>query len=223
MTEAIDYFSKGHPLSKIRSHFAWRARQKMFDRFMELFTPDENTSVLDLGVTPDTLLPESNHFEQVYPWPNRLTAASIEPIDHLCRRFPGVRCVKIEPGPMPFADKEFDVAFCSAVIEHVGGFDAQRTFIMELARVSRSIMFTTPNRWFPMEFHTILPLIHWFPRDAHRAILSSIGKEFWAKESNLNLLGADDIRRMAGADLTLHVESVKLFGWPSNLVCWSRS
>jgi SAM-dependent methyltransferase len=216
---AIDYFSLGHPLSRLRSHFAIRARQRMFETFMAFAQPGPRSRVLDLGVTPDTSLPESNHFEQVYPWPGQLTAASIEPVEGLRQRFPGISFVQIEPGPLPFEDGAFDAVFCSAVIEHVGSRDAQAAFVRELARVSRRFCLTTPNRWFPIDFHTILPLVHWLPQQQHQAVLRALGKDFWARTENLNLLSMADLRSMLPPQVQGEVRGVKLLGMNSNLVC----
>jgi hypothetical protein len=215
----IDYFSYGHPLARLRSLYAIRARERMFRTFMAFAQPTPASKVLDLGVTPDVSLPESNHFEQVYPYPEMLTAASIEPVEGLRARFPRVRFVQIAPGRLPFADDEFDACFCSAVIEHVGARDAQAAFVRELARVSRKFCLTTPNRWFPLDFHTILPLIHWMPQPAHQAVLRRLGKDFWARTENLNLVSAADLRAMQPAGATVSVEGVKLMGMTSNLVC----
>jgi hypothetical protein len=30
---------------------------------------------------------------------------------------------------------------------------------------------TTPNRWFPLEVHTLLPLVHWLPPAARGRLL----------------------------------------------------
>ena len=51
----------------------------------------------------------------------------------------------------------------------------------------------TPNRFHPLEFHTKIPLIHWFPKKLHRSILSLIGQKFLASEENLNLLSRSDL------------------------------
>lgn len=214
----IDYFSLGHPLSRLRSHYAIRARQRMFETFMAFASPGPQSRVLDLGVTPDLTLPESNHFEQVYPHPSMLTAASIEPVHGLQQRFPHTRFVQIQPGRLPFADQEFDACFCSAVIEHVGSTQAQAAFVQEIARVSRRFCLTTPNRWFPLDFHTILPLIHWLPQRWHQALLRGLGKDFWAQTDNLNLLSASQLLAMVPPEVRARVQGVKLMGWTSNLV-----
>lgn len=223
MSNAIDYFSLGHPLAGLRTHYAWRAREQMFQRFMHTLKPTEQTSILDLGVTPDLTLRESNHFEQRYPWPAQLTAASIEPIEGLTTRFPKIKFTQVQPGPLPFKDREFDITFCSAVLEHVGNHDEQAFFLSEIFRVSKSFFLTTPNRWFPLEFHTIIPLLHWLPQPAHQRILRALGENFWARTNNLNLLSKADlskISRLANKEIKIHIDSVKLLGWPSNLIAW---
>lgn len=219
---AIDYFSLGHPLASLRSHYAWRARERMLQRFLALYQPGPTTRVLDLGVTPDLTLPESNHFEQRYPFPAALTAASIEDLTPLRARFPQVTLVSIAPGALPFADASFDLVFCSAVLEHVGDDAQQGRFIAEILRVGKAYFLTTPNRWFPLEFHTLLPLLHWLPKKVHQRLLRGLGKPFWASTDNLNLLSRTSLRRRFPSTQQPVVESVRLFGWPSNLIVHGR-
>ena len=64
---------------------------------------------------------------------------------------------------LPFPDGAFDVVHSNAVIEHVGGRERQEAFVREALRVGRRVFLTTPNRWFPIEVHTRLPLVHWLP------------------------------------------------------------
>jgi hypothetical protein len=88
-----------------------------------------------------------------------------------------VRAVRADGRDLPFADGEFDVAFSNAVLEHVGEREAQRDFVRELCRVSRRVFLTTPNRWFPLEVHTLLPLVHWLPRAPRESLYRALGRE----------------------------------------------
>jgi hypothetical protein len=109
----------------------------------------------------------------------------------------------------------------SAVIEHVGDRGRQTRLLSELWRVARRGVFvTTPNRWFPVEVHTMLPLLHWLPPRWYRAILRRIGLPFFASEANLNLLSRRDLVRLArAAGITdFHILTVNLFGLTSNLI-----
>ena len=70
--------------------------------------------------------------------------------------------------------------------------------IVECLRVARrGICLTTPNRWFPIEFHTALPLIHWLPKPAGRALFKKLGYEFFAEETNLNLMTRSEIEKLS--------------------------
>ena len=77
------------------------------------------------------------------------------------------------------------------MIEHVGDVDRQRLFVAEALRVGRRVFLTTPNRWFPIEVHTRLPLVHWLPEGAAGRAYDLAGKG-WARENHL--LGSGDLR-----------------------------
>ena len=74
---------------------------------------------------------------------------------------PYVRC---DGRALPFKRGAFDMVVSNAVIEHVGGFTEQKGFAAEHARVGRSLVITTPNRWFPIESHTRAIFWHWSER-----------------------------------------------------------
>jgi hypothetical protein len=61
---------------------------------------------------------------------------------------------------LTFGPKEFDLVFSNAVIEHVGDERDQIRFVSEHDRVGKSWIFTTPNRWFPIESHTQILFSH---------------------------------------------------------------
>ena len=51
---------------------------------------------------------------------------------------------------------------------------------------------TTLNRFYPIDFHTKLPLIHWLPKNIHRNLLKIVGLKYFDREENLNLLSKND-------------------------------
>ena len=107
------------------------------------------------------------------------------------------------------------------MLEHVGSHANQSRFIRECARVARKGFFlTTPNRWFPIEFHTQLPLIHWLPKRRARLLFRSLGYEFFAEEANLNLMSRGELKTIVQQlkDYKVNVRDRKLLGWPSNLL-----
>lgn len=192
----------------------------MFQQFMDAVRPTKSDLVLDVGVTPDTTLAEANFFEQLYPYIDRITATSIEDASNLEDRFPGLTFVKTEGVKLPFSDHHFDIAFSSAVLEHVGNSARQREFVSELLRVSRRTFILTPNRWFPLDFHTMLPVIHWLPQTQHQRILRALGQDFWSLTDNLNLLSSTHLRSLFPSDVTVSMKSLRTLGWPSNLIVY---
>jgi len=219
-SNAIDYFSIRHPLRGMASKISFMVRRNMFDLFMAFMNPAPFDRILDVGVTPDQLLPESNFFEQLYPFTNRLTVTSIEDASFLEIRYPGLSFVQTGTDELPFDDNSFDIVFCSAVLEHVGSRMNQQHFVNELLRVARRFFIITPNRQFPIEFHTFLPVIHWLPQPIHQKILRQLGLRFWAKTDNLNLLTPRSLLALFPDTTNIHLIRLKLAGFPSNLAIW---
>ena len=220
---AIDYFFLTHPLRGPASKIALKVRKEIFRVFMETMQPDERTIILDVGVTPDRTLPESNYFEKFYPYKNRLTATSIEDASFLEEEYTGITFVHTPEGKLPFGDRQFDIVFCSAVLEHVGTREAQGRFVRELMRVADRFFLTTPNRGFPVEFHTFLPFIHWLPQPIHQAILQRFGMDFWAETKNLNLLSPATIKTLFPEHANIQIRKHYLLGLPSNLMVWGSN
>jgi len=158
-------------LRRAASRVSLRSRERKLRLFLELLRPGPETTVVDVGVTDARFGGGStdNFFEALYPWPERITAVGVTELDRFRAAFPRVRAVRADGRSLPFGDGEFDIAFSNAVVEHVaGGRDGQLRFVAELCRVARRVFVTTPNRWFPVDPHTLLPFVHWLPPGARR-------------------------------------------------------
>ncbi len=196
----------------------------MFDRFLASGVLPDDT-VLDVGVTSEDTLEASNYLEAWYPHKDKITACGIDDASFLELRYPGLRYVKADGLDLPFADDSHDVVHSSAVLEHVGARRQQARFVSELMRVARRIVFmTTPNRWFPVEFHSALPFVHWLPPRTFRRLLTAVGHDKLSLEENLNLLGRRDMEALCtGLCLrNYRVTAVRLWGWSSNLLLTIR-
>ncbi len=172
----------GNPLHALAARASLASRRRKMRLFLELMRPTAESRVVDVGVSDSGFGGGSgaeathNFFEALYPWPARITAVSTQYLDRFQEAFPEVRCVRADGRELPFADDEFDIGFSNAVVEHVGGEDDQRRFVAELCRVARRVFVTTPNRWFPVEVHTLLPVVHWLPRRQRDPVYRLLGK-----------------------------------------------
>jgi hypothetical protein len=194
----------------------WNRRHKLA-LFMETMQPDPETRVVDVGVgdtgfgTEPGVASSHNFFEALYPWPAQITAVSDVPLPNFAREFPLVQCVTASGTELPFEDDSFDVAFSNAVVEHVGGRDQQRKFVAELCRVAPRVFLSTPNRWFPVETHTLLPFLHWLPRGAADRAFDALGKDNWervellAKRELLALFPPEVETRVVESRITISV------------------
>jgi ubiquinone/menaquinone biosynthesis C-methylase UbiE len=197
-----------------------RMRRSLYQRFLSSVQPNSQDTILDVGATSDQVYDFSNYLEAWYPHKSRITAVGIDDAKFLEQLYPGITFLKADGRDLPFADDAFDVVHSSAVLEHVGSRENQMQFIRELTRVARRAVFmTTPNRWFPVEVHTVLPFVHWLPAPWFRGILRQLGHDMLSREENLNLLTADNLRTMCRDIGVRHrVESARLWGMPSNLL-----
>jgi SAM-dependent methyltransferase len=138
------------PLARLASPYAARARRRRHARFFKLTGLAPGARVLDVGcgrLGLRALEPELD-----------ITGTDIAPGGG----YPGPFVQADAAEGLPFAEREFDLVYCSSVIEHVPR--ARRAaFAAELRRVGRGWFVQTPAWSFPIEPHALLPLAHWLP------------------------------------------------------------
>ena len=127
-----------------------------------------------------------------------------------------------------FDDKDLktfksDLVIASATIEHVGNFSNQLKMFDNIISLSNNyFVITTPNRFYPIDFHTKIPFIHWLPKTLHRFILRFVGLKYLSNEENLNLLTKKDLISITKNDkyrnIKFSIETIKLMGIVSNFV-----
>lgn len=169
-------------------------RTRKWSQFLSIVEPRPGLRVLDIGYTEREHQDADNFLEKHYPYPEDITALGVDEPIEFRQRYPKVKAVRYDGRRFPFEDKSFDIAWSNAVIEHVGGANEQAFFLSEVVRVSKFAFVTTPNRYFPMEVHTRLPLVHWLPKPVFDRILVALGKD-WAAGAYMDLLSERDFRR----------------------------
>jgi hypothetical protein len=163
------------------------ARDRIYAEFIRHCRPGPDETIVDVGVS-DVISDGANVLERKYPHPGRITAAGLGSAAEFRTAFPQIDYVHIEANQrLPFADKAFDIATSNAVLEHVGSRDNQRLLVAEFMRVARRVFLTVPNRYFPVEHHTAIPLLHFSDRGFALAC-RYLRKDEWAEERNLILM-----------------------------------
>ena len=185
--------------------FVWRFtnkitiyyRKKKFNIFMQKIKPDPDEKILDIGVDIGGNLERGNNFfEILYPYSENITAIGYgnkRGYEKFKENFPKINLLIGDGKDLPFKDNSFDIGFSNAVVEHVGDKNEQKKFISEIIRVCKRSFIVTPNRCFPIELHTLLPFIHWFPKNIRNAVYKKIEKILWPGVYDLNLLKNRDL------------------------------
>jgi SAM-dependent methyltransferase len=151
-------------------------RHRKWALFCQTFPPDPALKILDVGFAEDEFSTTDNYLEKHFPYLENVTALGFAPATRFSSKYPRVNTVCYDGDNFPFADQSFDVVWSNAVVEHVGDFDRQVRFLSEIRRVGRRCFVTTPNRYFPFEVHTRIPLLHYLPKPTFDAILRQVGK-----------------------------------------------
>ena len=145
--------------------FSVISRQRKIDEFRRQMEPTIESRILDVGAEIDFGV----QFIDAHPWKQTLSAVNLLPehVRRIKQRYPEIDARVADARRLPWSDKYFDIVWCNAVIEHVGSFVDQKQMAGEIMRVAKRWFVTTPNRWFPFDFHFRLPLITWLPQRAY--------------------------------------------------------
>ena len=195
-------------------------RERLYKSLLRHVNMNDVYTVLDVGATSDQKNEDSNFFLKKFAEEKKVTALSNEDARWLENAYPGLEFVLGDGRRMPFEDNSFDLVFSNAVIEHVGSLQQQERFLLESVRVARKHIFlTTPNRWYPVELHTLLPFVHYLPKQLHRRILRLFGHEFLSREENLKLMDIASIKRLLHKNgiHNYQIDTISFFGLPSNI------
>jgi SAM-dependent methyltransferase len=177
------------PLARLATPLAARARARRHDEFFSLTQLKPSARVLDVGC-------------------GSLGLRGLEPelditgVDLASRPdYPGPFVQADASEGLPFADGEFELVYCSSVIEHVPP-NRREAFAKEIRRVGRGWFVQTPAWSFPIEPHALLPAAHWLP--------IALRKRYWRLGAagdweEISLLRKTEVERLFGPALAERV------------------
>jgi hypothetical protein len=147
-----------------------RLRARRFELFEQLVAPlPKPLSILDVGGT--------NGYWESRGWAGRddveITLVNLEPEPRVHANIHPTAGDATDLGD--YDSGSFSVAFSNSVIEHLFTLDNQRAMAREICRVGRAYWVQTPNFWFPVEPHFLVPAWHWLPERTRIAILRRRG------------------------------------------------
>jgi SAM-dependent methyltransferase len=176
------YSTARGPLPRLAEPFARRARARRHARFLALVAPTPATRIVDIGCGALGLRGFAPELD-------------VTGVDTVPRpSYPGPFVQADASERLPFADGEFDLAYCNSVIEHVP-VARRRSFAAELRRVARGWYVQTPARSFPLEPHSLLPGAHWLPVPLRRAYWRLGATGGWEQ---VELLGRGELESLFG-------------------------
>jgi Methyltransferase domain len=174
----------GRPIHK-------RLRKGKLDLFLGLIADEGKNTLLDVGGNSgidSEWLPLYQEFREVVAV-NLNPAPDPYSLPHV-RRMVGDGCC------LPFADGSFEWVFSNAVIEHVGGWREQERFAKEIQRVAaRGYFVTTPNKYFPIEPHAMLPFYQFLPVFVQKKV-APYSPGYMRAYEEINLLSAGQMKKL---------------------------
>ena len=209
--------------SRIFSSLSTRSRTRKMELLRSSFDLGEGVKILDVGGQVDRA---GQQLVDSHPYKRNLTVLNMRAsyLDEIARNYPEVSVEQGDARKLPYPDKSFDLVYSNAVIEHVGDWQDQMAMAREVMRVGRNWFVTTPNRWYPFEFHMRLPLVSWLPYTWMQKVGSvwsyNHGEKRYRSGQNyrLRLLTQREMRKLfPGA----RVIPVRITAWPETLIATS--
>jgi Methyltransferase domain len=182
------YWFKIPFLDKFLVKILLKYRVFFFKVFEDNIAYTKDTRALDIGTT-GSINAQDNIFIKRFKYKNNLTCLSDQNLDNIKLMYPEIKCIQSDGRKTNLDDNSFEVVHTNATIEHVGTSEDQINFLKECIRVSKKYVFLqTPNKFFPIEFHTKIPLLHFLPDFMFSGILKFIEMNYYSNIKNLNLL-----------------------------------
>jgi hypothetical protein len=202
-----------------RGSLAWRMRRARMKILLDLITDlPRPVRILDVGGAEPywaSLLPDAAGTSDTAGSPSegaepmndlsagelQVTMVNLHPQE---TTLPNVRAVTGSALDLSGFDRsDYDVIFSNSVIEHLGSLDKQRRMASEVLRMDLRYFVQTPNCYFPVEPHFLLPLFQFLPRAGRIWLASHWRYGSYCRPGNVAAATevVDEIRLLSAAEM----------------------
>ena len=178
--------------------------------------------LLDIGTTEDSSANSSNIFCKMLNKVKIHKSISNQKITNKRFKFCIKKSITSKFSKKTIDTFKSDLVISSATIEHVGSLKNQISKVKNMISLSKKyVVISTPNRFYPIELHTKLPLLHWLPKSFYRKILLFFNMNYFADEKNMNLLCKSDLSKILNIfshKIDYKIYNIYFLGFVSNFL-----
>lgn len=127
--------------------------------------------------------------------------------DQMTESFKNISFIKKDVRDLGFIkDKEYDLVFSNSMIEHLRSFEEQKKLAKEIRRVGKNYFIQTPNYYFPVEPHFLLPFFQFLSDDMKTKLVNKFDLGWFKKQTDIvkakelatsvNLLKEKDLKKL---------------------------
>lgn len=192
-----DKFFQKYNKNNIALFFSNKARSNIIKLLIKLMFYKNNNKknkILDFGVS-SSKNSDSNPFVKYFIKKKykSLYGCGLDNISDVKNNLKDLKYKKIKPNKkLPYKDNYFSISISHAVFEHLGSFKKKQFYLSELLRISKKVFITVPNRYFPVEHHSNIPLLGYLPSKLIYKILVFFNYNLFNSEKTLTFNSIND-------------------------------
>lgn len=169
-------------------------RSKRICEFINLMKPNIRTVILDVGGEPS--------FWHKSGFKGKIIFINLHPPSVIKKLPLNWEYIQGDARNLCFKNKSIDIIFSNSVIEHINN---QKLFAHEVSRVGKRYWLQTPNKYFPIEPHFLIPGLQFLSRQNAVKIIKIFSLFLRNRFANYNSLNwfkiIDDITLLSSSDL----------------------
>lgn len=183
------YFAK-YNKNKIALYYSSIARNniiKCLNNLILFKKKNINNKILDFGVS-DSINQDSNPFVKFFLKKKRdnIYGCGVDNPENVMKNYKELKYKRIKPyTKLPYKKNFFSLSISHAVFEHIGNETKKKFYLSELIRISDNVFISIPNRYFPIEHHSNIPMLGYLPSKLIYKILSFFNYNLFKNEKNL--------------------------------------